>query len=84
MFLLGSGVPDGNLLEVYFKSPVGMVFGEFDPDSVVREAGGVGRFEFSDKDNGVFSYTPSEFTMSAWGHSPIDSLPLVKLFGIQH
>lgn len=83
IFLIGSGVPDGNLLEVNFKSPVGMVFGEFDPDSVVREAGGVGRFEFSDKDNGVFDYFPSDFTMLAWGHSPITSLPLEKLFSIR-
>ncbi len=84
IFLVGSGVPDGNVLEVEFKSPVGMVFGEFDPDSVVREAGGVGRFEFSDKNTGVFSYTPSEFTILAWGHTPVISLPLVKLFAIQN
>lgn len=84
IFLLGSGVPDGNVLQVNFKSPVGMAFGEFDPDSVVREAGGAGRFEFSDKDNAVFDYFPSEFTTSAWGHTPITSLPLEKLFNIQH
>jgi len=84
IFLVGSGVPTGNVLEVNFKSPVGMVFGEFDPDSVVREAGGVGRFEFSDKDNGVFDYFPSDFTASAWGHTPVTSLPLEKLFNIQH
>jgi hypothetical protein len=83
IFLTGSGVPDGNVLQVNFKSPVGMVFGEFDPDSVVREVGGVGHFEFSDKDNGVFDYFPSDFTTSAWGHSPIASLPLEKLFSIQ-
>ena len=84
MFLTGSGVPDGNVLVVNFKSPVGMVFGEFDPDSVVREAGGVGRFEFLDKDNGVFDYTPSGFSTALWGHTPITSLPLEKLFSIQH
>ncbi len=83
IFLVGSGVPNGNVLEVNFKSPVGMVFGEFDPDSVVREAGGVGRFEFLDKDNGVFDYFPSDFTASAWGHTPITSLPLEKV-RIQH
>jgi hypothetical protein len=82
IFLVGQGVPDGNVLEVNFNAPVGMVFGEFDPQSVVREAGGIGRFEFSSKESGVFSYTPSEFTVSAWGHSPIESLPLEKLFGI--
>ena len=83
IFLVGSGVPDANVLEVNFKSPVGMVFGEFDPDSVAREAGGVGRFEFSDRDNGVFDYFPSDFTAVAWGHTPVESLPLVKLFSIQ-
>ncbi len=84
LFLTGTGVPDGNVLEVKFKSPVGMVFGEFDPGSVVREAGGVGRFEFADKDNGVFDYTPSDFTASTWGHTPVESLPLEKLFSIRH
>ena len=82
VFLVGSGVPDGNVLAVNFEAPVGMVFGEFDSHSVVREAGGTGLFEFSDENSGVFSYTPSEFTASAWGHSRIDSLPLVKLFAI--
>mgnify|MGYP001817315409 CR=1 FL=1 len=84
IFLTGSGVPDGNVLEVNFKSPVGMVFGEFDPGTVVREEGGVALFEFSDKDHGVFDYVPSGFTASAWGHTPVESLPLVKLFGIRH
>jgi hypothetical protein len=50
---------------------------------VVREAGGVGRFEFSDKDNGRFDYTPSGFSAAQWGHTPIDALPLEKLFSIQ-
>ncbi|MGD9020876.1 MAG: DUF2807 domain-containing protein [Lysobacterales bacterium] len=84
VFLVGRGVPGDNLLEVTFQSPVGMVFGEFDPGSVVREPGGVGRFEFSDAGAGTFDYTPSGFTASAWGHTPVDSLPLVKLFGIRH
>ena len=84
LFLIGTGTPDGNLLEVVFKSPVGMVFGEFDPGTVVREEGGVALFEFSDKDHGVFDYVPSGFTASTWGHTPVESLPLVKLFGIRH
>jgi beta-glucanase (GH16 family) len=82
IFMLGSGIPDGNRVAVEFVSPVGMVFGEFDPDSVSRENGGVGVFEFSDSDNASFSYTPSEFSSMTWGHSRIDALPLVKLFGI--
>jgi hypothetical protein len=83
VFLIGRGVPEGNCLEVEFQSPVGMVFGEFDPGSVVREAGGIGLFEFSDRDNGVFEYSPSAFTASAWGHTPIGPMPLQKLFGIR-
>jgi hypothetical protein len=82
IFLVGNGVPDGNVLEVQFETPVGMRFGEFNPASVVREDGGKGRFEFSDQSNALFSYTPSAFSTSAWGHSPVDSLPLQKLFGI--
>ena len=69
-------------MTIDFVSPVGMVYGEFDPDSVVREEGGTGVFEFSDRDKATFSYTPSGFTATAWGHEGIDALPLVKLFGI--
>lgn len=82
LFMIGTGVPDGNVLDVQFQSPVGMRFGEFDPDSVVRESGGTGRFEFSDRDNATFSYTPSDFSTSQWGHSTVDDLALVKLFDI--
>mgnify|MGYP000435192424 FL=1 len=65
-----------------FKSPVGMQFGVFDPDSVEREDAGTAVFEFTDADNATFSYTPSEFSINTWGHTVIESLPLVKLFGI--
>jgi beta-glucanase (GH16 family) len=82
IFLLGTGVLDGNSLEVQLTSPYGMKYGEFDRDSVTREDGGTAYFEFTDEDNVTVSYTPSEFTKSAWGHTPIDSLPMVKLFGI--
>ncbi len=82
IFLIGSGVPVGNRVEVQFVSPVGMVYGEFDPDSVSREDGGTGVFEFSDRSAGTFTYTPSEFTSNTWGHTPINALPLIKLFGI--
>ena len=82
IFLVGTGVLEGNLLEVQFTSPYGMKYGEFDPDSVIREDGGTAIFEFTDKDNAIFSYKPSEFTTSKWGHTAIDSLPMEKLFGI--
>lgn len=82
LFLMGAGKPEGNRLEVEFDSPVGMRYGEFDPATVSREAGGSARFEFEDEDNATFSYTPSDFTASAWGHTPIESLPLTKLFSV--
>jgi len=82
IFMLGNGIPDGDVLEVVFESPVGMVFGEFDPISVIREDGGTGRFVFADEDIATFQYTPSDFTVANWGHSPIAFMPLSKLFGI--
>ncbi len=82
IFMMGNGAPEGNRVTIEFVSPVGMVYGEFDPDSVVRETGGIGVFEFEDQDNGTFSYTPSDFTATAWGHSGIEDLPIQKLFGV--
>lgn len=82
IFLVGTGVPEANRVTIDFVSPVGMVYGVFDPASVAREAGGSGVFEFADRDNAVFSYTPSDFTADTWGHTAIDDLPLVKLFGV--
>jgi hypothetical protein len=83
IFMLGQGTPVGKQLEVTFQSPVGMIYGEFDPDSVTREDGGTAVFVFSDAENATFSYTPSAFSTSEWGHTdPIESLPLTKLFGI--
>jgi beta-glucanase (GH16 family) len=79
----GTGVPVGNRVEINFESPVGMKYGEFDPDTVVRENGGTAVFEFSDSNNATFSYTPSEFSINEWGHTtPIVNLPLVKIFAI--
>jgi hypothetical protein len=50
---------------------------------VQRPDGGIAVFEFIDRDNAVFSYTPSEFSTTEWGHTtPIEALPLTKLFGI--
>lgn len=83
IFMLGNGVPDGNRVEITFDSPVGMVYGVFDPTSVTRENGGTAVFVFDDRDNATFSYTPSAFSESEWGHTtPIVDLPLIKVFGI--
>lgn len=82
LFLVGQGVPEGHRVEVEFESPTGMVFGEFDRDTVDRAAGGAGVFEFSGRSAGTFSYTPSEFTRTAWGHDAVEALPITKLFGV--
>jgi beta-glucanase (GH16 family) len=82
IFLVGTGVPGQDEVTVTFESPFGMQYGVFDKDSVVREDGGTARIEFSDPDNATFSYTPSEFTATTWGHTAINSLPLQKLFAI--
>ncbi|RPH97426.1 MAG: glycoside hydrolase family 16 protein [Lysobacterales bacterium] len=82
IFLIGTGEPEANRVTIDFVSPVGMAYGVFDPGSVVREPGGTGVFEFADRDTATFSYTPSDFTAATWGHTAIDALPLIKLFGI--
>jgi hypothetical protein len=83
IFMVGSGVPDGQEVVITFDSPVGMKYGEFDPDSVTREVGGVAIFNFSDRNNATFSYTPSDFSTANWGHTTaIEALPLTKLFDI--
>jgi beta-glucanase (GH16 family) len=82
IFLVGSGVPDGNGIDLDFVSPVGMEFGVFDPESVERQPGGTGRIEFADDSTANFSYEPSAFTVNEWGHSAVEDLPLTKLFGI--
>jgi hypothetical protein len=83
IFMLGNGIPDGNRVEIAFQSPVGMVYGEFDPTSVTREDGGTAVFVFDDRDNATFSYTPSAFSASEWGHStPIVDLALTKIFAV--
>ena len=85
IFFIGQGEPVDNRVEVTFYSPVGMVYGEFDPNTVPNplDIAGTGVFEFSDRDNATFSYTPSQFSESTWGHTtPVENLPLIKLFGI--
>ena len=84
IFLVGTGTPVGNRVEIVFTSPVGMIYGDFDPSTMPNPLpdGGTAVLVFSDSNNLVFSYTPSAFTMTTWGHTPIDSLPMTKLFGI--
>ena len=83
IFMSGNGVPDGQQLVINFESPVGMIYGDFDPTTVDRKEGGVAVFNFSDRDNATFSYTPSSFSETNWGHTTaIENLPLVKGFGI--
>jgi hypothetical protein len=81
IFMLGNGIPDGQRLEISFLSPVGMQYGVWQKPT--EEPGGTAVFEFSNRDNAVFNYTPSSFSTSEWGHStPIVDLPLVKIFDI--
>lgn len=83
LFYVGIGEPVGQTLEVTFEAPTGMQYGVWDPDTVVREDGGIGVFDFSDRDNATFSYTPSDYAASTLGHTAgIEDLGLVKLFGI--
>lgn len=83
IFMLGNGIPVGNVVELTFESPVGMKYGEFDPGTVIRGPGGTGVIVFGDRDHATFSYTPSVFTETEWGHTtPITDLPLIKIFGI--
>ena len=83
IFMLGTGAPMDNMVEVTFESAVGMVYGDFDPTTVERNVAGTGTFVFSDGDNGVFSYTPSDDSETRFGHTtPVENLSIVKLFGI--
>jgi hypothetical protein len=83
IFMVGNGVPDGTTLTVEFDSPVGMQYGSFDTTSPTPNVGGTAVFNFSDRQNATFSYTPSEFSDASWGHTtPIENLPLVKIFDI--
>jgi len=82
IFMLGTGTPQEDRVEIALLSPVGMIFGDFVPATVTNEDGGSAVIVFSDRDNATFSYTPSAFTTNQWGHSAIVAVPLVKLFGI--
>lgn len=81
IFMLGNGIPNGQTLEVSLLSPIGMQYGVWQKPT--EEPGGMAVFVFSDRENATFSYTPSAFSTTEWGHTtPIVELPLTKLFGI--
>ena len=84
IFLLGTGTPMGNMVEISFNSYQGMIYGDFAPSPPPTiENAGTGTFVFSDGDNGTFSYAPSDDSATRWGHTtPVENLPVVKLFGI--
>ena len=84
IFLLGTGTLDGSMLEVQLQSPTGMRYGEFGTTSPPQDnVGGVAVFNFADSQNATFSYTPSTFSESNWGHATaIENLPLQRLFTI--
>jgi hypothetical protein len=81
MFLVGSSKTEGNFVEIAFAAPIGMAYGEFDPDSVIREDGGVGTFSFLNSTDGAFDYVPSEWMIETYGVSAI-TIPIVKLFDV--
>ena len=81
LFMVGEGAPDGTRLDVEFVSPVGMQWGVFDRPEGDWPDGGLGTFEFSDENSGVFRYEPSAFTSATWGHDA-HSMAITKLFGI--
>jgi hypothetical protein len=81
MFLVGSSKTEGNFVEIAFAAPIGMAYGEFDPDSVIREDGGVGTFSFVNSTEGAFDYVPSAWMVETYGVSAI-TIPIVKLFDV--
>jgi len=83
IFLVGSGTPVDNMVEVTFSSFVGMIYGDFAPSPPESYIAGTGTFIFSDGDTGTFSYAPSDDSATRWGHTtPVEDLPIVKLFGV--
>jgi hypothetical protein len=84
IFLVGQGEPEeGNTVTLEFVAPYGMKFGEFDPDTVVREDGGIGVFTFEDSEAGVFDYEPSQWMVQTYGVSAV-SIPVVQLLEVAH
>ena len=84
IFLVGLGEPEaGNSVTLEFEAPHGMKFGEFDPDSTVREDGGMGVFTFQNEESGTFNYEPSAWIADAYGLSAI-SIPVKMLLEVAH
>jgi hypothetical protein len=84
IYLIGNGEPEeGNTVTLEFEAPYGMKFGEFDPESTVREDGGTGVFAFENEESGTFDYEPSVWIADAYGLSAI-SIPVKKLLGVAH
>ena len=84
IFLVGLGEPqEGNSVTLQFEAPHGMKFGEFDPDSTVREDGGMGVFTFQNEESGTFDYQPSTWIAKAYGLSAI-SIPVKMLLEVAH
>ena len=83
IFLLGTGTPMDDMVEITFASYTGMIYGDFAPSPPESNNAGIGTFMFSDGDNGVFSYAPSDDSATRFGHTtPVENLPIEKLFGI--
>jgi len=83
VFLIGSGNPDGNGVEIELTAQYGMIYGEFVPTTVQRPDAGVANFTFLDANNGTFKYIPSAWTITNFGHSNIE-MPITKLFDVSH
>ena len=84
IFLIGTGEPEeDNTVTLEFVAPHGMKFGEFDPESTVREDGGTGVFAFENEESGTFNYEPSVWIADAYGLSAI-SIPVKMLLEVAH
>jgi hypothetical protein len=84
IFLIGNGEPgEDNSVTLQFEAPHGMKFGEFDPESTVREDGGTGVFTFQNEESGTFDYQPSAWIADAYGLSAI-SIPVKMLLSVAH
>jgi hypothetical protein len=84
IFLIGNGEPgEGNTVTLEFEAPHGMKFGEFDPESTVREDGGTGVFTFQNEESGTFDYEPSAWIADAYGLTAI-SIPVEMLLSVAH
>ena len=81
VFLIGTGYPDENGVEVALNAHYGMVYGEFNPATVERPGAGTAIFTFQDANSGTFKYEPSDWTIEYFGHAATE-MPITKLFGV--